>query len=55
MSDLKLPPATNESYEIKRVQMEAAGCIAAFMHQLGAHFAPRRPYAWQPAVYGALH
>ena len=48
MSDPTLPPATNESYEIKRVQMEAAGCIAAFMHQLGAKYAPRRPHAWEP-------
>ena len=46
-----LPPATNESWEIKRVQMEAAGCIAAFMHQLGAKFAQRRPNAWEPGVY----
>ena len=52
MTDPKLPPATNESYEIKRVQMEAAACVAAFMHQLGAKYAPRRPLAWEPTVYG---
>ena len=51
MADQKLPPATNESYEIKRVQMEAAACVAAFMHQLGAKYAPRRPNAWVPLNY----
>ena len=28
--------------------MEAAACVAAFMHQLGAKYAPRRPNAWVP-------
>ena len=51
MTDPKLPPATNESYEIKRVQMEAAACVAAFMHQLGAKYAPRHKNAWSPGVY----
>ena len=43
-----LPPATNESYEIKRIQMIAAACAAAFMHQLGGRYPPRQKDAWDP-------
>ena len=43
-----LPPATNESYEIKRVEMIAAACVAAFMHQLGGRYPPRKPTLGTP-------
>ena len=49
MSD---PIATNESYEIKRIQMMAAGAVAAFMHQLGGISMPRMPNAWQKINFG---
>ena len=45
---MTLPPATNESYEIKRIQMIAAACVAAFMHQLGGRYPPRQKDAWDP-------
>ena len=45
MSD---PIATNESFEIKRVQMMAAAAMSAFMHQLGGIYPPRTGSAWNP-------
>ena len=45
------PIATNESYEIKRIQMMAAAAMAAFMHQLGGVYPPRSPNAWSPRVF----
>ena len=48
---MPLPPATNESYEIKRVQEIAAACCAAFMHQLGGVAMPRVPHAWEPSAF----
>ena len=47
----QLPPATNESYEIKRIQMMATAAISAFMHQLGGRYPPRSPDAWSPAHF----
>ena len=41
-----LPPATNESFEIKRIEQIAAACAAAFMHQLGGRYPPRTADAW---------
>ena len=41
-----LPPATNESYEIKQIQLMATAAVAAFMHQLGAVAPPRSADAW---------
>ena len=38
---------TNESFEIKRVEMIAAACTAAFMHQLGGQAMPRIKDAWE--------
>ena len=46
-----LPPATNESYEIKRIQTMAAAAMAAFMHQLGGRYPPRSPDAWNPTHF----
>ena len=48
---MSAPAATNESYEIKRVHMAAAGCAAAFLHQLGGIAMPRTALAWNPQVY----
>ena len=42
------PIATNESFEIKRVQMMAAAAMSAFMHQLGGIYPPRTGSAWNP-------
>ena len=51
MTDPTLPPATNESYEIKKVQELATAAVAAFMHQLGGVNVPRCPDAWNPSVF----
>ena len=51
MSD---PTATNESYEIKRIQTLAAACVSAFMHQLGGHYPPRTGDAWNPHNFGSF-
>ena len=51
MTEPNLPAASNESFEIKRVQTIAAACVAAFMHQLGARYPPRTRDAWTPAKF----
>ena len=51
MTGQPLPSATNESYEIKRVQTIAAACVSAFMHQLGARYPPRTRDAWLAEKY----
>ena len=40
------PAATNESYEIKRIEEIATACVAAFMHQLGSPSPPRSGASW---------
>ena len=45
------PIATNESYEIKRIQTMAAAAMSAFMHQLGAVHPPRSLNAWSARVF----
>ena len=51
MSD---PIATNESYEIKRIQLLAAACVSAFMHQLGGVHPPRVRDAWEPQHFNSF-
>ena len=50
MTTPDLPPATNESFEIKRIETVAAACCAAFMHQLGARV-EWYAHAWEPDMY----
>ena len=45
------PTATNESYEIKRIEEVASACVAAFMHQLGSPSPPRSGAAWDHESY----
>ena len=47
------PTARNESYEIKRIETVVAGCLTAFMHQLGG-IVDWTPGAWVPANYARL-
>ena len=42
-------PPTNESYEVKRVQLLTAACLAGLMHQLGGRAIPWRAGAWNLA------
>ena len=51
MSD---PIATNESFEIKRVQMMAAAAMSAFMHQLGGIYPPPYRERLEPEPLRAL-
>ena len=42
------PHATNESYEIKKIEVLAAACCSPFMHQLGGVNTPIVSGAWSP-------
>ena len=48
------PIATNESYEIKRIQMMAAAAMSAFMHQLGRHLSAAHRERLEPEPLRAL-
>ena len=45
------PSATNESFEIKKIQMMAAACCSPFMHSLGGVNTPVVTGAWNPDHY----
>ena len=48
------PPATNESFEVKRVQELAAACCSPLMYALGGAHTPSPNTVWDPDVYDRI-
>ena len=48
------PPATNESFEVKRVQELAAACCSPLMYTLGGVNTPSPDTVWDPDVYAKI-
>ena len=48
------PPATNESFEVKKVQELAAACCSPLMYTLGGVNTPSPDVVWDPDVYDRI-